>query len=227
MAFQLFDFLKTHLHNFYPGKILKEANDKNLYPLRANFRYLIRTMATCQPQFFLNFIYSNNPDTNPKASINFTILKTTLRNLIHKFISILFTNLTTKKSLLQQLLYLLTNLKIESNSALTSPAYTYIFLTTTNALIILSSLKTLICAPKLSNSHLILSPLIKTKNILLSNLTTNLTLTSYLTFHNHFSSTNLASLLSKTLRKTSMNGLKNFSQSINDNLPQLTSKNLQ
>ena len=91
MALQLFDFLKLHLYNFYPGKILKEANDKNLYPLRANFQYLIRTMAASQPKFLLDFIYSKNPDTNPKASINFTILETTLKNLIHKFTSILFT----------------------------------------------------------------------------------------------------------------------------------------
>ena len=88
----LYNFLKSHLHNFYPGSIIKEGT-KNSKPLKASFHYIIRTMAGESPDFLTSFIYQKNPTINEKTKIPFEIREKTLKLLIHKFTTILFTKL--------------------------------------------------------------------------------------------------------------------------------------
>jgi hypothetical protein len=92
LSFQLFDFLKDYLHNFYPGKELKPATN-NRKALKSSFFQLIRTMAGSKPQFLIDLIFQNNPNTNKEATIPFNILEATLKKIIHKFTTILFTKL--------------------------------------------------------------------------------------------------------------------------------------
>ena len=89
---QLYDLLKSHLHNFYSGSILKTATlDKQ--PLKASFYHIICTMAGERPEFLTNYIYQINPSINKQATIPFNILEDTFKKIVSKFTTILFTKL--------------------------------------------------------------------------------------------------------------------------------------
>jgi hypothetical protein len=96
LSFQIFDFLKSNLYSFYPGKIIKPETPTRK-PLKANFNQLIRSMAGAKPQFLIDFIFQYNSTIDKKATIPFNILETTLRQLIAKFTTILFTKLNYAK----------------------------------------------------------------------------------------------------------------------------------
>jgi hypothetical protein len=92
MSRKLFNFLKEHLHNFYPGKVIKEAVGKR-DPLKASFYLLIRQMASARPQFLTDLIQQHNSDNDKAATIPFNILEQTLKKLIFTFTTVLFTKL--------------------------------------------------------------------------------------------------------------------------------------
>jgi len=91
-SLQLFTFLKKFLYDFYPGKEIKPAT--SIQPaLKALFYYIIRIMAGQQPEFLTDLIYSSNPTIDKSATIPFSLLESTLKNLLLKFTTILFTKL--------------------------------------------------------------------------------------------------------------------------------------
>src|SRR6185295_11192575 len=89
---KLFNFLKEHLYNFYPGKVIREATE-NCYALKASFYLLIRQMAGTKPKFLTNLIQQYNSTTDQNATIPFNILEETLKKLILTFTTVLFTKL--------------------------------------------------------------------------------------------------------------------------------------
>jgi hypothetical protein len=89
---QLFNFLKEHLYNFYPGKVLKEATETK-YALKASFYLLIRQMAGTRPKFLIDLIQKHNSETDKAATIPFNILEESLKKLIHTFTTVFFTKL--------------------------------------------------------------------------------------------------------------------------------------
>jgi hypothetical protein len=91
-AQQVYEFLKKHLHNFYPGSIIKTAST-NKQPLKASFYHIIRSMAGERPEFLTTYIYQANPTINKQATIPFNILEQTLKMIIFKFTNIFFTKL--------------------------------------------------------------------------------------------------------------------------------------
>src|ERR1043165_7700155 len=92
ISHNLFNFLKEHLYNFYPDKIIKEATE-NRYALKASFYLLIRQMAGIKPKFLTDLIQQHNSKTDQSATIPFNILEETLKKLIHTFTTVLFTKL--------------------------------------------------------------------------------------------------------------------------------------
>jgi hypothetical protein len=91
-SLQLFTFLKKFLYDFYPGKEIKPATATQL-ALKASFYYIIRIMAGQRPEFLTDLIYNSNPNIDKSATIPFELLESTLKNLILKFTTILFTKL--------------------------------------------------------------------------------------------------------------------------------------
>jgi hypothetical protein len=92
---EIFEFLKPHLLNFIPGKIIKE--ESNNHPvLKNNFNYLLKSMAGLRPNFLTKFIYQSNPNIDTSVIIPFKILLDTLKLLISKFTTTLFTKLNYK-----------------------------------------------------------------------------------------------------------------------------------
>ena len=89
---KLFNFLKEHLYNFYPGKVIREATE-NRYALKASFYLLIRQMASIKPKFLIDLIQQHNFTTDQSATIPFNILEETLKKLILTFTTVLFTKL--------------------------------------------------------------------------------------------------------------------------------------
>src|SRR5260363_394524 len=89
-SFQLFDYLKQHLYNFYPGSIIKPET-KNNKPLKASFHYIIHLIAGGRPAFLTDYIYQTNPNIDKEATIPFNILETTFKKILYKFTTILFT----------------------------------------------------------------------------------------------------------------------------------------
>ena len=79
LSFQLFNFLKENLSNFIPGQ--------------TSFKYFIRTMAGQRPEFLTELIYQANPDINSDATIHFDLIESTLKDLLLKFTTILFTKM--------------------------------------------------------------------------------------------------------------------------------------
>jgi hypothetical protein len=92
LSYQLFEFMKNHLSNFFPGRIIKEETQFRKEQ-RSSFNYLIKQMAGLRPQFLTDLIFKSNPTTDKQATIPFEILDSTLRKLILKFTTILFTKL--------------------------------------------------------------------------------------------------------------------------------------
>jgi hypothetical protein len=91
----MFDFLKPFLRDFIPGKIIKE--ESNGRPaLKNNFNYLLKTMAGYKPDFLTKFIFQANPSIDTSTTIPFKILLDTLKLLLTKFTSTLFTKLNYK-----------------------------------------------------------------------------------------------------------------------------------
>ena len=89
---ELFNFLKQHLFDFYPGTEIKPATEKHK-ALTASFYHIIRQMAGKRPKFLSEIIFQTNPDIDREATIPFDILEGSLKKLIHKFTTILFTKL--------------------------------------------------------------------------------------------------------------------------------------
>src|ERR1041384_5969723 len=57
----LYNFLKKHLYNFYPGSIIKEATH-NREPLKASFYNIIQKMAREHSQFLIDYIFKLHPN---------------------------------------------------------------------------------------------------------------------------------------------------------------------
>ena len=89
---QLFDFLKTNLHDFIPGKEIKPAT-KTKKVLKASFYQIIRNMARQWPKFLTDLIFQSNPNIDKNATIPFDVLESMMKKLILKFTTILFTKL--------------------------------------------------------------------------------------------------------------------------------------
>ena len=92
LSHNLFNFLKNYLHDFYPGKEIKAAT-LSQKALKATFKQLIRIIAGSRPKFLTDFIFQSNPNIDSNTTISFNILENTLKKLIHKFTTILFTKL--------------------------------------------------------------------------------------------------------------------------------------
>ena len=92
LSHNLFNFLKNYLHDFYPEKETKLATQTQKAS-KATFKQLIRTMAGARPKFLTDFIFKSNPNIDSNTTIPFNILKNTLKKLIYKFITNLFTKL--------------------------------------------------------------------------------------------------------------------------------------
>jgi hypothetical protein len=95
---QIFDFLKPHLINFAPGKITKPATESE-QASKWSFKYFIKTLAGAQPKFLTDIIYQHNPTIDNSITIPFDILHSTLKILLHKFTTTLFTKLNYAKIL--------------------------------------------------------------------------------------------------------------------------------
>ena len=79
LSFQLFNFLKENLSNFTSEQ--------------SSFKYFIYTIAGQRPEFLTELIYQANPDINADATIHFDLIESTLKNLLLKFTTILFTKM--------------------------------------------------------------------------------------------------------------------------------------
>ena len=91
-SINLYDFLKKHLYNFYPGSIIKEAT-YNREPLKASFYHIIRKMAGERPQFLIDYIFQLHPNISKDATIPFETIEGFLKKIILRFTTILFTKL--------------------------------------------------------------------------------------------------------------------------------------
>ena len=89
---QLFNFLKTNLHDFILGKEIKPAT-KTKKALKASFYQIIRNMAGQRPKFLTDLIFQSNPNIDKNATIPFDVLESMMKKLILKFTTILFTKL--------------------------------------------------------------------------------------------------------------------------------------
>jgi hypothetical protein len=96
LALQLLEFIKLHLINVYPGKIIKQATE-NKPASKFNYMYLIKTLAGQRPKFLTDFIYENNPSTNQSFAIPFELIHSTLIALLKEFTITLFTHLNYPK----------------------------------------------------------------------------------------------------------------------------------
>ena len=95
---QIFDFIKPYLINFASGKITKPATEHE-QASKWSFKYFIKTFAGLQPKFLTDIIYLHNPTIDNTITIPFDILHSTLKMLLHKFTTILFTKLNYSKIL--------------------------------------------------------------------------------------------------------------------------------
>jgi hypothetical protein len=98
LAKKIFSFVKPDLINFRPGQILKKAKGEQP-ELKANFEYLIKTMASRRPDFLTELIFKFNPQTHSNATIPFDTLYTNLKFILTKFTITLFTKLNYAKVL--------------------------------------------------------------------------------------------------------------------------------
>ena len=89
---KIFNFLKSYLYDFYPGKEIKPETPKQK-ALKASFYHIIRKMAGDRPEFLTEFIQKTNPNTDKAITIPFDILEETLKKLIFIFTTVLFTKL--------------------------------------------------------------------------------------------------------------------------------------
>src|SRR5439155_25890842 len=78
LAKKIFNFIKPDLINFRPGQVLKKAKGE-IPELRANFEYLIKTMAGKQPEFLTELIFQFNSQTHTNTTILFDILYTNFK----------------------------------------------------------------------------------------------------------------------------------------------------
>ena len=76
-------------------------------------------MAGAHPKFLTDFIFKSNPNIDPNTTIPFNILENTLKKLIHKFTTILFTKLNYSAIFASELTIPLIKQKTECNFALT------------------------------------------------------------------------------------------------------------
>ncbi|CAG8566887.1 5127_t:CDS:2 [Scutellospora calospora] len=105
LSHNLFNFLKSYLHDFFPKKETKPAT-QNQKASKATFKQLIRIIAGAHPKFLTDFVFQSNPNIDPNTTIPFNIFENILKKLIHKFTTILFTklNFMEEQSTLQQII---------------------------------------------------------------------------------------------------------------------------
>ena len=97
ITIEIIDFLKPILKDFYPGSSIKPTTPNQL-PHKNNFQQLLITLATKKPKFLINHIINNNSSiTNLNSSnIPFSILLSTLQDILSKFTTTLFCKLNYK-----------------------------------------------------------------------------------------------------------------------------------
>ena len=98
LAKNIFNFVKPDLINFRPGQILKKAKGEQP-ELRANFEYLIKTMAGKRSSFLTELIYKSNSQIHQNTTIPFKTLYTNFKLILTKFTTTLFTKLNYAKVL--------------------------------------------------------------------------------------------------------------------------------
>jgi hypothetical protein len=87
---KIFNFLKQHLFKFKPKTEIKpKISDQPA--LKASFYHIIHKMAEERPQFLVDFIQKNNPNTDKAITIPFNVLEETLKKLILTFTTVFFT----------------------------------------------------------------------------------------------------------------------------------------
>src|ERR1700752_4457371 len=98
LGYQLFNFVKPHLIEFAPGKILSNNKQKDK-EIRYTFNYLMASLAGKRPQFLIDLILEANPLLNKDTILPFSIILDTFKSLFLQFTTILFTQLNYKKIL--------------------------------------------------------------------------------------------------------------------------------
>ena len=97
LALQVFLLLKSHLINFNLGQIIpiESTNTKpnNRPSAKYSFNYILNKMANDKPKFLTDFILEANPKFDQSNPIPFKVLVETLKGLIAKFTTVLFTQL--------------------------------------------------------------------------------------------------------------------------------------
>ena len=79
LSFQLFNFFKENLSNFTLRQI--------------SFKYFIHIIAGQRSKFLTELIYQANLDINSNMTIYFDLIESTLKDLLLKFTTILFTKM--------------------------------------------------------------------------------------------------------------------------------------
>src|SRR5205085_1702163 len=82
----------NYLYDFYPEKETKAATPTQKAS-KVTFKQIIRVMARTHLKFLTDFIFKSNPNIDSNTTIPFNILENTLKKLIYKFTTILFTKL--------------------------------------------------------------------------------------------------------------------------------------
>jgi hypothetical protein len=97
IALQVFSLLKSHLVNFNLGQPIstEPTNTKpnNRPPAKYSFNYILNKMASSKPKFLTDFILEANPEFDKSNPISFKVLVETLKGLLSKFTTVLFTQL--------------------------------------------------------------------------------------------------------------------------------------
>ena len=97
LALQVFSLLKSHLINFNLGQEIPtdptNTKPNNRPPAKYSFNYILNQMANTKPKFLTDFILEANPEFDQSNPIPFKILVETLKGLLAKFTTVLFTQL--------------------------------------------------------------------------------------------------------------------------------------
>ena len=97
LALQVFLLLKSHLINFNLGQTIPieptNTKPKNRPPAKYSFNYILNKMANTKPKFLTDFILEANPEFDQSNPIPFKVLVETLKGLLAKFTTVLFTQL--------------------------------------------------------------------------------------------------------------------------------------
>jgi hypothetical protein len=97
LALKVFSLLKSYLVNFNLGQeIPTDSTDSKLNnrpPAKYSFNYILNKMANSKPKFLTDFILEANPEFDQSNPIPFKVLVETLKGLVAKFTTVLFTQL--------------------------------------------------------------------------------------------------------------------------------------